>query len=239
MSSDGYWSGRFLARVGLADDEPYPRDRVSAVDLSAGSASARVRGSHARPYEVWVEIPVFTPIQWARIEDALAADATLAAHLLGGTVPATVEDRLATVGVTLLPDRTELAMECSCPQWSVPCRHLAATLRALAESFDDDPFRMMLWRGRSPERLRARLTKLTAARPPAAAPAPDATAAPLTSSPRTYWLGEDPGQLSWPDEHPPQDPDPAIRHLATPGIVIGRRNLADLLRPLYDDLTSW
>lgn len=245
MPRPGHWSGRFLARVELTDDDRYPADRVSAVEVTAGSAAARVRGSHARPYQVWVEIPVFTPVQWRSIEYALTGEPAVAGRLLDGTVPPEIEDLLATVGLSLLPERTELAMECSCPQWSVPCRHIAATLRALAESFDDDPFRMLLWRGRSRERLGTRLQTLAAARPSPIAPAAPAgpgtnrAAAPLSGSARTYWLGDHPEQLAWPDDHPPQDPDPAIRHLATPEIVVGRRNLTDLLQPLYEDLTSW
>ncbi|GIL31918.1 SWIM zinc finger family protein [Actinocatenispora comari] len=238
----GYWSGRLVACARLTDDDRYPADRVSPVEVTAGSAAARVRGSHARPYQVWVEIPVFTPVQWAHIERALSADATVVARLLGGTVPAEVEALVATVGVSLVPDRAELTMECSCPQWSVPCRHLTATLRALAESFDDDPFRLLLWRGRGRERLRARLQASAAARPStvaAAGPETNRVAAPLPSSAHAFWLGEHPEQLAWPDDHPPQDPDPAIRHLAAAEIVVGRRNLTDLLQPLYEDLTSW
>ncbi|MEV0842353.1 hypothetical protein AB0I55_22795 [Actinocatenispora sera] len=238
----GYWSDRFLARAVLGGGDHYPADRVSAVEVTAGSAAARVRGSHARPYEVWVEVPVFTPVQWAGIERALSADAAVVARLLDGTVPAEVEALVATVGVALVPDATELVQECSCPQWSVPCRHLTATLRALARSFDEDPFRLLLWRGRGRERLRARLQTLTAARPSTVVPAGPETGrvpSPLPGSARAYWLGEHPEQLAWPDDHPPQDPDPAIRHLAGSGIVVGRRNLADLLQPLYEDLTSW
>jgi uncharacterized Zn finger protein len=238
----GYWSGRFRAGARLTDDAHHPADRVLAVEVSAGSAAALVRGGHARPYEVWVEIPVFTPVQWAGIERALTAEAAVVARLLDGTVPAEVEALVATVGVSLVPERTELAMECSCPQWSVPCRHLTATLRALADSFDDDPFRLLLWRGRSRERLRARLQALATARPATVLPAaPEASGAatPLPSSARSYWLGDHPEQLAWPDDHPPQDPDPAIRHLATSEIVVGRRDLTDLLQPLYEELTSW
>ena len=46
-------------------------------------------------------------------------------------------------------------MECSCPDWGVPCKHLAATFYLLAEAFDADPFQILHWRGRDRETLLA------------------------------------------------------------------------------------
>jgi uncharacterized Zn finger protein len=44
-------------------------------------------------------------------------------------------------------------MRCSCPDIAVPCKHIAAAFYLLAERFDDDPFAILLWRGRSREQL--------------------------------------------------------------------------------------
>jgi hypothetical protein len=41
-----------------------------------------------------------------------------------------------------------MPMDCSCPDWSVPCKHLAAVAYLVAERFDDDPFLILRWRGR-------------------------------------------------------------------------------------------
>ncbi|MFD8530683.1 SWIM zinc finger family protein [Streptosporangium canum] len=38
-------------------------------------------------------------------------------------------------------------MDCSCPDWGFPCKHLSAVLYVLAEAFDDDPFLVLAWRG--------------------------------------------------------------------------------------------
>ena len=48
-------------------------------------------------------------------------------------------------------------MQCSCPDWQVPCKHLAATFYLLAEAFDADPFQILHWRGRDKQTLLARL----------------------------------------------------------------------------------
>ncbi|MDE6447324.1 MAG: SWIM zinc finger family protein [Muribaculaceae bacterium] len=34
----------------------------------------------------------------------------------------------------------DLAMNCSCPDWAVPCKHLAAVIYKLSEEIDNNPF---------------------------------------------------------------------------------------------------
>ena len=48
-------------------------------------------------------------------------------------------------------------MDCSCPDWAVPCKHVAAVCYLLAEAFDEDPFAILAWRGREREDLLANL----------------------------------------------------------------------------------
>ena len=64
----------------------------------------------------------------------------------------------------------DLEMSCSCPDWEVPCKHLAAVCYLLAEAFDDDPFGMLAWRGRGREKLLAALRRISAGRARAAGP---------------------------------------------------------------------
>ena len=48
-------------------------------------------------------------------------------------------------------------MDCNCPDWGVPCKHLAAVCYVLAEAFDADPFAVLAWRGRERDDLLAAL----------------------------------------------------------------------------------
>jgi uncharacterized Zn finger protein len=57
-------------------------------------------------------------------------------------------------------------MDCSCPDWEVPCEHHAFYL--LAEAFDDDPFTILAWRGREREDLLSNLHAGRSDGPPAA-----------------------------------------------------------------------
>src|SRR5688572_28735700 len=48
-------------------------------------------------------------------------------------------------------------MTCSCPDWAVPCKHVAAVHYALAAELDRDPFLLFRLRGRTREELTAAL----------------------------------------------------------------------------------
>jgi hypothetical protein len=77
-----------------------------------------------------------------------------AARLLAGEMPPDLERIVDEAGGHLFPQSAaELSMQCSCPDFGNPCKHLAATFYLLAETFDDDPFRILLWRGRTREQL--------------------------------------------------------------------------------------
>ena len=82
--------------------------------------------------------------------------------LLSGEVPDDIEEVFSRVGLALFPQGShDLPMDCSCPDWSVPCKHLAAVFYVLAERFDDDPFEILAWRGRDREDLLASLDVAT------------------------------------------------------------------------------
>jgi uncharacterized Zn finger protein len=77
-----------------------------------------------------------------------------AAQLLAGEMPQDIEDAFKSAGVSLFPStRSELTTDCSCPDWSNPCKHVAATHYILAERFDEDPFLLFRLRGRNQEQI--------------------------------------------------------------------------------------
>ena len=161
-----WWSKRFITvlesfAVGgrLTRGRAYARKgQVLSLDLIPGVVSGKVQGSRATPYEVWITLPVLPAAVWQRVEEAVAEQALFAAQLLGGELPAELEQVVAEAGGSLFPTAfTDLSMRCTCPDWGMPCKHLAAAFYLLAETFDDDPFRILLWRGRSRQQLMASL----------------------------------------------------------------------------------
>lgn len=58
------------------------------------------------------------------------------------------------VGVSLFPSRSRhLKTECTCPDWSNPCKHIVAVYYRLGEEFDRDPFQIFKLRGMEREEL--------------------------------------------------------------------------------------
>jgi uncharacterized Zn finger protein len=172
-----WWSRRFTAvleEIGLGGrmqrGRTYARKgQVISLEVAAGAATAQVQGSRVRPYRVRVGITAFGKAEWAVLERALAASAWYSAKLLSGEMPEDIEEVFAAEGLSLFPAAAdELSMDCTCPDWEVPCKHIAAVFYLLAESFDEDPFRILAWRGRDREDLLGNLEAARSDGPPAA-----------------------------------------------------------------------
>jgi uncharacterized Zn finger protein len=157
-----WWSARFiggLESIGvggrLGRGRAYARaGQVISLRAGAGSVEAEVQGSRPRPYRVRVGLTTFGKLEWGLVEQAMADSAWYAAKLLAGEMPTDIEEVFGSVGLALFPaSPRELSMDCSCPDHEVPCKHLAAVLYLLAESFDDDPFGVLALRGRDRETL--------------------------------------------------------------------------------------
>ena len=151
---DGFgWAGR------LARGRAYTRNRrVVDVDVSPGVVRARVQGSRPTPYRIEMNVEPFEDAVWDRVVGALARQAIYTAKLLAGELPAEVVQLCDTAEAPLFPSHPdEIVMKCSCPDWAVPCKHVAAVHYALAAELDRDPFLLFRLRGRTREELTAAL----------------------------------------------------------------------------------
>jgi uncharacterized Zn finger protein len=168
-----WWSRRFIdvlesfgLQTRLSRGRNYARSgQVLKLDIGTGHVTAMVQGSRVKPYRVKLTVDPLTTRQWRRVEEALAARAVFRARLLAGEMPAEIEQVFADCGTPLFPkSERDLEMTCTCPDWEVPCKHLAAVCYVLAEAFDDDPFAMLAWRGKGRGELLAALRLLSGGR---------------------------------------------------------------------------
>jgi uncharacterized Zn finger protein len=189
-----WWSRRFIAVLEsygmsgrLQRGRSYARKgQVIEFSLTQGTVTARVQGSRPQPYNVRITVLPLTKPQWRAVERRLASQALFRAKLLAGEMPAEIEEVFTSCGTPLFPrSAADLEMHCSCPDWGVPCKHLAAVCYVLAEAFDDDPFEMLAWRGQSRDALLAALRQAgpTPSRPRAGGTGPPATAGSATPGP--------------------------------------------------------
>ena len=246
-----WWSRRFLDvlesfAIGgrLARGKTYARKgQVVSLEISAGRVTAEVQGSRARPYDVTIAFAPLTVTAWDRVERALSAQALPCAKLLAGEVPTELEAIFAAAGSPLFPTTAgDLRQGCSCPDWGVPCKHLAATFYLLAEAFDSDPFVLLRWRGRERDELLATLRIL---RSGDASDGEQQTAVTPTAGARTALAA-----LDWPGDRldrfwqpPPPLParppvlnaaqDVVLRQLPEPETALGGAELVTQLRRVY------
>lgn len=261
-----WWSRRFIAVLEswgmsgrLQRGRNYARrGQVIEFKLTQGKVTARVQGSRPQPYTVSIGVLPLTAAQWRTVQQRLASQALFRAKLLAGEMPAEIEEVFAGCGTPLFPrSPADLDMHCSCPDWEVPCKHLAAVCYVLAEAFDDDPFQMLAWRGKARGELLAALRQGTpreAARPAATEPARAAGAAPgasgaladvpgkpLAQSLEDFWSpGLSQARLRSLATAAPSTvvPDLLLRMTDPPDVTVRGKDLRDVLAPAYDHLAA-
>ncbi len=262
-----WWSKRFLAVLEsfalgtrLTRGRSYARaGQVLSLDIAPGMVTSSVQGSRPQPYRVRIALKPFPGRVWSRIERALAAQALFSAQLLAGEMPHEIEDVFASAGAPLFPATIgDLNLACSCPDWSVPCKHLAATFYLLAEAFDSDPFQILYWRGRDKQTLLGRLRVLRGGTGTDREPTPESTAGdptarqstageparigsataladlntpPLAEALDRFWVSPVP----LPQRPPTLDiePDLLLRQLPEPGPELGGTKLQTRLAEAY------
>jgi len=138
-------------------------DRVWEMTVEPGLVRAPVQGTRPRPYQVTIRIRAFTGDEWERMLRAIVAKAAHVAALLDGDLDPGIVDDARAAGVELFPTAGELVPRCSCPDWADPCKHSAAVCYLVADRLDEEPFDLLLLRGKERDEVLAGLRALRSA----------------------------------------------------------------------------
>lgn len=123
--------GRTYANKGMAHD----------IEISGNRIKAKVDGSRPRPYSVQFLIPAFSEKEKAKIVEAVIDNPLYLSELLNRKLPAQLLELCRQKGVLLFPNSwDDLEGSCSCPDWAVPCKHMAAVIYLIANEIDQNPF---------------------------------------------------------------------------------------------------
>ena len=190
------------------------RGQVVSLEVKSGAVTAKVQGSYRRPYLVDIKVRTLGKADRQRLVKKLFARPVVAAKLLAGQMPENVEGIFRDAGVSLFPGRrADLDTDCTCPDWSNPCKHIAAVYLLLGEEFDRDPFLVFRLRGVEREELldMAGLRPMEGTAPEGVksaagkagnGPPPE----PLPPEPGGFWGSEVPGKDSAGQVHVPEIP---------------------------------
>lgn len=126
----------------------------SVVDLKIqkGKVSARVQGRRKAPYKVEIRI---SPLTEEHVQQALTKCGSRIANiekLIKGDFPEELKELFTEKG-GLFPEPREISFSCSCPDWALLCKHVAAVLYGIGARFDEDPLLFFTLRGINVERF--------------------------------------------------------------------------------------
>jgi len=121
---------------------------VKEIKISGGTIAAKVQGTQRSPYRVQILVPPADPEQVSRLVDEVVKQPLLVSKLLNHELDPQLMNIALRVGIRLFPQSwRDLEMKCSCPDWAVPCKHLAAVVYMLSREIDNDPFLVFRMRG--------------------------------------------------------------------------------------------
>ena len=130
-------AGRRLARAGA----------VGAVSVRPGRITAVVQGRDRTAHRADVLLEELPAQQWDRFLDMTVERSGHVAALLDRDMPPHLVEDAAATGIELLPGMGDLEPECGCGAWD-HCGHTAALCYQVARLLDQDPFVLLLMRGR-------------------------------------------------------------------------------------------
>jgi uncharacterized Zn finger protein len=161
--ASGWWAKRWIAALEafqlgarITRGRAYARSgQVTQIALELGGVRAQVQGSRPKPYDVTIRVRELGTNEWRAVGAAIGNDLRLCAALLAGDMPGDIETAFAAAGVSLFPASSdEMKTACSCPDWSNPCKHIAAVFYLIGEEFDRDPFLLFVVRGLARDAVR-------------------------------------------------------------------------------------
>ncbi|MGW1668175.1 SWIM zinc finger family protein [Streptomyces sp. NPDC002324] len=135
-------AGRRLARAGA----------VGAVSVRPGRVTAVVQDRDGTAHRADVLLQELSEDHWDRFVGMAVERAGHIAALLDREMPPHLVEDAAAAGVELLPGPGDLEAQCDCGAWD-HCGHTAALCHQVARLLDQDPFVLLLMRGRAERAL--------------------------------------------------------------------------------------
>lgn len=119
---------------------------VVDLQIQTGKVLARVQGTRKVPYKVEIRISPLSQERCDEIMDRCSSRVDSLDNLLAGRFPVELKDIFLGMG-GLFPTPREISFSCSCPDWAMMCKHVAAALYGVGARLDADPLLFFTLRG--------------------------------------------------------------------------------------------
>ncbi|WP_375563238.1 SNF2-related protein [Bernardetia sp. OM2101] len=148
-----WWGQKWLEAFTDIDDtgrltrgRTYARNGSITQKVIRGTAiEAKIRGSRSTPYSTYVEMKAFDENDKKIILETLQKKPELWQQLTQRQLPKELFDLLEQEDISLFPKRwRDFSAGCSCPDFAMPCKHIAALIYSFSEEIDTNPFLIFL-----------------------------------------------------------------------------------------------
>lgn len=135
-----------LAHIDYANRIPrgarYARNgSVLSISVAEGYIKAKVQGSRRIPYNVTIKVEQFSQKEIDLLIDGILNRPIIVSELLNGKLSPAVLDIAEKQKLRVFSSTwRDLGMDCSCPDWAVPCKHIAAVIYKMGQEIDNNPF---------------------------------------------------------------------------------------------------
>lgn len=120
---------------------------VLDLQIESGHVSAIVLGSGRSNYNIQIEIDPLNPKRYEAISILCNRKIDSLEELIEGKFPKELEELFTTQNEGIFPSPKEIHFACSCPDYALVCKHIAAVLYGIGARLDDDPLLFFKLRG--------------------------------------------------------------------------------------------
>ena len=119
---------------------------VVDLQIEKGHVSAKVQGSRKTPYKVEIRISPMSEETCQNIIERCSTKVSTIEQLVSGSFPEELKELFGGHN-GLFPAPREISFGCSCPDWALMCKHVAAVLYGIGVRLDEDPLLFFELRG--------------------------------------------------------------------------------------------
>ncbi|MDR2913292.1 MAG: DEAD/DEAH box helicase [Tannerella sp.] len=144
-----WWGKQWLGALDRIDfSNRLPRGKsyankgaVTSIKIKGNQVEAKVQGTRKTPYKVNIVVPPYYEEQIAVFMKEVKDNPLVLAKLLNRELPQELMEIAEKNGIKIFPSSwQDIKLNCSCPDWAVPCKHLAAVIYIIANEIDKNPF---------------------------------------------------------------------------------------------------